>query len=165
MQRARNKNVALGTLLIALGLGIFGMQFADGFGESVVFFVLGGAFLAGYFSRGAYGLLIPGCILLGLGLGSVLDSTVFRLGNFYSIGLGVGFVAIFAIHLTHRGSAHWWPLIPGAILIATGVSSGSERFERMLTVGWPLVFVLVGFLILFGGSRVTSRRDPSTNGE
>ena len=64
-----NRGVIAGIILIALGLLFLAAQFFEGVGDAVVLLLIGGAFIYGYFSRQQYGLLIPGGILTGLGLG------------------------------------------------------------------------------------------------
>jgi len=103
-------------------------------------------------------LLIPGCILLGIGLGKVGESTLMAFGGFEQLGLGVGFVAIYVIDLVYTGSSSWWPLIPGLVLIVAGLSEGSEDFGRLVSVGWPIIFVLVGLLLLAGAFGLTGRK-------
>lgn len=149
MHQSNQRQVATGAILILVGLGLFALQFIEGFSEAVILFLIGGAFVAAYLYFRNYGLLIPGGILLGLGLGSVGESSVLAFGDFGAIGLGIGFVAIYVIALVVQGSSHWWPLIPGLILIVTGLASGTN-LERLLAVGWPLILVLIGLLLLAG---------------
>lgn len=147
-----------GAVLIVIGLGLLALQFVEGLGESVMLFLIGGAFIAGYFYRRSYGLLIPGCILMGIGLGSVGESALIDIGGLSSVGLGVGFVAIYLIDLVYSGATHWWPLIPGGILIVQGLSEGSRTFERLFEVGWPLIIIFVGLLILAGAFGLTGQK-------
>jgi hypothetical protein len=151
------RQIATGAILILIGLGLFALQFLEGFGEAVIFFLIGGAFVAAYLYFRNYGLLIPGGILLGLGLGSVGKGSVLAFGDFDAIGLGVGFVAIYVIALVYEGRSHWWPLIPGLILIVTGLASGTS-FERLLSVGWPLILIFLGLLLLAGAFGLVGRR-------
>jgi hypothetical protein len=149
-----------GAILIVLGVGLLALQFLEGFSEAVIFFLVGGMFVAGYLYSRAYGLLIPGCILLGLGLGSVGGSTISSVSEdmFVLLGLGVGFVAIWVIPLVYQGKSIWWPLIPGGILIIVGFAEGSETVEKLFEVGWPLIIVFIGLLILAGAFGLTGRK-------
>jgi hypothetical protein len=156
-QRGR---VVLGTILIVLGIGLIALQYFEGFGEAVIFFLIGGAFTAGYLYRRSYGLMIPGGILLGLGLGSVGESILNSFGGLEQIGLGIGFVSIYVIPLIYEGTSSWWPLIPGGILIVTGLSEGSKTFERLFEVGWPLIIVFIGLVLLAGAFGLTGRKKP-----
>jgi hypothetical protein len=158
MDEQNRGRIVAGAVLIVLGLGLLGLQFVQGIGEGMFLFLLGALFVAGYFYRRVYGLLIPGCILLGLGLGSVGERSILAFGDFGAIGLGVGFVAIYVIDLIYRGATHWWPLIPGLILIVAGIAEGNANLERLLSVGWPLILVLIGLLLLAGAFGLTGRR-------
>ena len=165
MDTQSRDRAVLGAILIVLGVGLVALQLLEGFSEAVIFFLIGGVFVAGYLYRRAYGLLIPGCILLGLGLGSVGESAILSFGGFEELGIGVGFVAIYVIPLVYQGKSHWWPLIPGLILIVIGLSEGSLVFERLFSIGWPLILVFAGLLLLAGTFGLIGRKkqdDPET---
>src|SRR3970040_2162542 len=108
---------AAGAVLIVVGLILLASQFVKGFADHIWTLLIGGLFVAGYFYRRAYGLLIPGCILLGIGLGNLGEGSILQFGDFDSIALGLGFLAIFVIDTLYRGRSHWWPLIPGGVLV------------------------------------------------
>jgi hypothetical protein len=155
--KARGR-VVLGGILIVLGIGLFLLQFFEGFGEAFYLFLIGGAFTAWYLYSRAYGLLIPGCILLGLGLGTVGEDAFMSFRGLEEIGLGVGFVALWVIPLIYEGKSIWWPLIPGVILIIVGLSEGNEAFERLFEVGWPLIIVFIGLSLLAGAFGLIGRK-------
>jgi len=141
-----SKKVTTGITLVVLGSILFALQFAEGYSEALMFFLFGAGFLIAYFYKKRYGFLIPGCLLLGLGLGTVFRSS----GNIELIGLGIGFVAIYIIAYLYEKNSHWWPLIPGVILIFTGIGGGSDTFSK----GWPLIVVLIGIFIIIHGLKV-----------
>lgn len=151
----RNGRATAGAILIVLGLALLANQLVPNFSGEIWQLVLGGLFVAGYFNRRAYGLLIPGCILLGLSLGDLTQGTLFQLGDTDSIGLGLGFIAIYAIDSLYRGNSHWWPLIPGVILVVTGAAEGSQQIQDTLAVGWPVLLILLGLVVLAGAFRLT----------
>lgn len=157
-ERRNQRGVVAGAILILLGLVFLAEQLVGGFGEEVFLFVIGGAFLLGYFLRRRYGFLIPGCILVGLAFGGLGENSPFAIGDFTNVGLGLGFVAIYLIDLAYTGSSHWWPLIPGVILVVTGIAQGNEAIENLFRVGWPLILVFIGLLILAGTFGLTGRR-------
>ncbi len=152
---ARRRLIA-GIILIALGAGFLLMQITRGFGEAVILLVIGGLLIAAYFYRRLYGFLVPGCILVGIGLGNVGEVTLssirtFSESGFTQIGLGIGFIGIYVIDLIYRGSTHLWSLGPGGVLLVSGVASlAGTGFRTIFTVGWPLILVLVGLLLLAG---------------
>ncbi len=150
--------VTAGAILILLGIVLIIMRVTEDYRGETWTFLIGGLFVAGYLYRRAYGMLIPGCILLGIGLGSIGENSAWDLGDFGSIGLGVGFVAIFLIALVYEGRTHWWPLIPGGVLIISGLASGSKTFRDLLEVGWPALIILVGLLLLAGSAGIIGKR-------
>lgn len=160
MDDKSRSRVVLGAILIILGVGLFALQFFEGFTEAFYLFLIGGAFTAWYLYRRIYGVLIPGCIMLGLGLGTVGEEALLSFKGLEEIGLGVGFVALWVIPLIYEGKSIWWPLIPGAILIIVGLSEGSEAFDRLLDVGWPLIIVFIGLLLLAGAFGLFGRKKP-----
>ncbi|MFQ5945386.1 MAG: hypothetical protein ACE5NC_03970 [Anaerolineae bacterium] len=147
-----------GAVLILLGVGLLALQFVEGAGAALVLFLIGGLFTTGYLYTRAYGLLIPGGILMGLGLGEVGQSTGIGIGDFDAIGLGLGFLSIFVIAFAYQRRSHWWPLIPGAVLLIGGLAEASPALDRLVSVGWPLILVFVGLVLLAGAYGLTGRR-------
>ena len=66
----RRRRIGAGIVLIVVGVGLYLQQHYTRIGDEAVLLILGAAFLGGYFYKRQFGLLIPGCLLLGLGLGS-----------------------------------------------------------------------------------------------
>lgn len=153
MTEANRGRVTAGALLIVLGIAFLARQFLGGIGDEYWLLVGGALFVAGYFYWRAYGLLIPGCILIGLALGSIGQETLFDFGDFEAVGLGLGFVAIFAIDSLYQGRSHWWPLIPGGVLIVIGLAEGFPALEDVVSRGWPVILILIGLVVLAGAFR------------
>ncbi len=162
MEDRNRRALVIGLILIVLGVGLLAMQLMQpGFGQPLILFLIGAAFLVGYFIRRSYGLLIPGCILVGLALGSLGVQIFGQFGDLTVIGLGIGFVAIYVIDLLYRRVTHWWPLIPGGILIVVGLAQALEEnpnFAVLWEKGWPLILVLVGLLLLAGAFGLFGRK-------
>jgi hypothetical protein len=138
-----------GLLLIALGcIFLLGQYFE--FGPALFLIILGIAFLVPSFISRSDAMLIPGCILIGIGLGLAFDRPPLGTAVAVPIGLGLGFLAIFVIQLVTFRQSHWWPLIPGFILIFIGVLEGIPQAELLIKKGWPLILVLIGLLMLGG---------------
>lgn len=142
--------VFVGAVLIGLGLVLLVSQFLVGFGDSVFAIATSAALIGGYFYRRAYGLLVLGCLLLGLGIGQLAGRIYSPVGDLSAIGLGIGFVAIYVIDFLYRRTTHWWPLVPGAVLIIIGLAEGNPVVQYWLSVGWPLILVVIGIVILAG---------------
>jgi len=156
MEPGGNRALA-GAVLVVLGLGLFALQIVGGLGDAVVLFLIGGVFVFFYFARRIYGLLIPGCILLGLGLGRVGEVGGFGRYDLEPVGLGVGFLSIYLIDSIYRGRTHWWPLIPGLILTLGGIARLSADAQRLVAVGWPILLILAGLVLLAGGLGIGRR--------
>ena len=162
MPSERNRQVVAGLAMIVLGLALYMLMHSEAtWGPAALLVLMGGAFLGAYFYFSSHGLLIPGCILLGLGLGVFWEDSLLDVGNSVQIGLGAGFLAVYLISLLYEGRSQWWPLIPGGFLVLTGLPH-SERVFRWAADNWPLVFVVIGIVILIGAFRGGAR--PRRNG-
>src|SRR5512145_3072541 len=105
-----------GVILIAVGATLFAAELLNLDGDVVVL-VVGLIFAAAYAATRRYGALIPAGILTGLGTGILLENAGV-MGEPVVLGLGLGFLAIYAVDLLSTGAqvpGRWWPLIPGAI--------------------------------------------------
>ena len=150
MEQNIKARLATGSLFIVLGLGLYGMQFMENMGESITLLLLGGLCIAGYlYTRSAF-LLIAGCLVTGLGIGSFGERTWSVVGEFSKLGLGIGFILIYVISLLWEKRAHWWPLIPGIILLLLGFNAWRRFYSFLFSRGWPLILVGIGVLILLG---------------
>lgn len=161
MDKRRKSSVVSGLSLIVIGLGLFWLNRVEDIGESVIFFVVGSLFLGAYLYSKSYGLLIPGCLLLGLGSGTLLRR-LNQLDDPWQIGLGLGFIGIFVIALLVEKKSHWWPLIPGGVLLVSAFSLGEQLMRFLFDGGWPLALVAVGVIVLLGAfTNRGSRKDPA----
>ncbi len=147
MDRNAGRGTA-GVLLIVLGFGLFLLQFVDALGGSVTLAALGGLFLFFYFTKKSFGYLVPGCILAGIGFGMIGTGSGIASGEFGGVGLGLGFLAIFIIRLLYERENTWWPLVPGIILLVNALGRSDSRFGGVVSILWPLLFVLLGIWVL-----------------
>ena len=148
-QTAQGKMIS-GLILVVLGVLLFILKLLDRFDYELVPLLRGGLLLAVYFRRRSYGLLIPACILLGIGLGSLAEVANLQRIDVNSLGLGLGFLAIYKLHLSYAKKDRKWPLIPGFLFLAHGFAGLVGQFNHWFVVGWPLVLVIIGILILIG---------------
>jgi len=95
-----------------------------------------------------YGFIIPACILIGLGVGLLVD----HLGSGFLIGLGIGFVGSELLPLFRKpleggcprtGGANMTTLLIGVFLIFLGIG-----IVLAPVAIWP--YAIAGFLILVG---------------
>ena len=140
-------------ILILLGLLFLVATFVP-LGGGVFLLGLGLAFFVARLTSGHYGYAVPAGILVGLGAfvafqqsGVLPDED----GGWALIFLGLGFFAVYP--LGGRLGAYW-PLIPGAILLALGlIQIGMVAMEPLASYAWigrywPVVLVLLGLWIL-----------------
>jgi hypothetical protein len=92
--------------------------------------------------------------MTGLGLGIVASEAITfasdeGTGGAVVLGLGVGFLGIWAIGiLVHLEQHHWWPLIPGGILATVGtallIGGGAIRALDY----WGVILVAIGVIVI-----------------
>lgn len=110
---------------------------------SSIVFMTGLGFLAwGFFER-IFGLMIPGCLLAGLGPGFYLGFVMNAASNelvqigFMITCFGLGWVMITLSHRMINPLFLWWPLIPGGILtmVGWGLTIGGNQRIAMSLIG------------------------------
>jgi len=143
-----------GVILIVVGVTLFAVQLLN-VDREVIVLVIGLVFAIAFAATRRYGLLIPAGIMTGLGTGILLQD-LGVMGEPVVLGLGLGFLAIYAGDLLSTGArapGRWWPLIPGAILtiIAGAESTFGPEGARVIAQGWPLILIAAGAWLLLRG--------------
>ncbi len=154
--------VAAGLALVVLGGVLLALERQDGSPDHLFLILVGGVFAAGYFYKKAFGLLIPGGILMGLGLGLAYDdlySDSFVHGESAVFGIGVGFLLIYVVSLLYERVHRWWPLILGAILIIASFPDWALK-DQILDY-WPVAVMAVGLFLLLRGVRARQKAAES----
>jgi hypothetical protein len=146
----------VGWFLILLGVVLLVINLFELTG-SWILLAIGGAFLAWYLDSRNYGLLIPACILLGLGLASILEGVrpwYFDV-EWTLLWIGLAFVAIYLVDRFTWHQSSTWPLWPGGILILISVWQTrwfSNLFDWLwwgvLADWWPVLIILLGIWLL-----------------
>jgi hypothetical protein len=149
VQRNRRSQVAAGAALIVIGIVALALQYLEGPGRAVILLLAGGSFVAAYFYTDIYGLLIPGGILSGLGLGSLGEWREVAVRDPNAVGLGIGFMAIYVVERVYRRRAHWWPLIPGVLLVVSGLGARFGDVGHILWRWAPAILVVLGVVLVF----------------
>ncbi len=124
---------------------------------------LGGMFLLWGSTIRNIGLLIPGGMLSGLGLGIVIEGWL--LGDLsgdaeagvFLLTLALGWALISLLSALFLEETHWWPLIPGGLMVAIGgaLLAGGRAREALEFVGsgfnraWPLALIVLGLYLIF----------------
>jgi hypothetical protein len=121
---------------------------------SLLFLAAGAIFTYLYFKdRTNWWAIIPGFTLLGIGglilLSWALPAVGDTLGTFLLLGaMGASFFVIYA-----NRREHWWPIIPGGVLITVAISTLLEDLIRpafdtgsLILIGLGVTFLLVYLL-------------------
>jgi hypothetical protein len=104
------------------------------------------------------GLLIPGGILSGLGLGVVLLAgplggvELEANGGIFFLSFALGFLLISLLSAIFTAKVQWWPIIPAAFLALFGAALllGGAALEALALVGqgWPVILIIIGLYLL-----------------
>ena len=146
----RSGRLVAGASLVIAGLGLFALEAFDEAGDAAILFVIGSGFIAAYFMWKLYGLLVAGCITFGVGLGITGERLIDTSGDVTVIGIGIGFLMIYVIDRLTTSTAHWWPLIPGGVLVIIGLATLAGSVGAYL---WPALLILAGAGLLVGAGR------------
>jgi hypothetical protein len=150
VRRDREGRLWLGLILIGLGAIFLLDRLVPDIGGYVPLIVGLGLFVA-FLATRAYGFLIPAGIVSGVGAGILLQQT-YDQGGIFLLALGAGFASIWLIGSLFRlRENHWWPLIPGGILATIGLvdlADESGQLADVLDIGWPVLLVVVGLLVI-----------------
>ena len=159
MTRPRS-GASVALILTVLSLGLVALLVSEPTGRSLPPFVIGTLLVVAYFRfRRGYWLLVLGCLLVGVGLGMLSGDARIAMGDIGAVSLGTAFAAIYAIDSIYRGDAHWWPLVPAMLLILSGVAQASGDLQRLFMIGWPILLVLAGFILLASGYSFVRREE------
>lgn len=138
--------------------------------------LIGAIFVAGpgiallviYLWRRAYAFLIPGCILIGVGLViPVLEplSEGTEQQGILAAGLivgavGLAFLAVYVLDKLYTKASNWWPLLPGFFLLViggllsltgAGIGLTLEHWQALgntWTSWWPFGLILLGLWLV-----------------
>ena len=105
-----------------------------------------------------FGLIIPGGILGGLGLG--LFTMVGPFSDLFAglqpgvfmLSFAAGWALITLLSPITSDRVHWWPLIPGAVIGMVGLFLLGGRFTwavmQLMGYGWALILIGIGAYLL-----------------
>ncbi len=144
--QVQRRRLVPGLILILLGIALLLREYFE-IGPGLILILAALIFIVPYMFTRWYGLLIPGMILLGLGIGLLVERGL-RTSATVPFGLGLGFIAIFVTDFVATRMVRWWPLIPGGILVLVGLVDASPEARTWLERGWPVILILGGLLIL-----------------
>lgn len=116
-------------------------------------------FLIGGIRARWFGITIAGCILVGLGVSSLLGlSPLLNQALIQRISLsllifGAGWIGISLISLVFFDQFLWWPLIPGCVIAAAGLATAYSPFQWLNYV----LFIPAALGLVFLGWGTTNR--------
>ncbi len=156
---ARRQRTVTGVALVGIGLLALGGHLLPPGAAGVLFLpALGLIFLAWGMITRTIGLLIPGGILSGIGLGAFLiEQPLAHLdgearGGVFLLAFAAGWGLIALLATLVDGRRHWWPLIPGGIMAVIGLAviAGGAAVRVLDAVGgaWPIGLIAVGLYLL-----------------
>ncbi len=159
-----NKTYVIGSMLILMGILFFVEQVVQSpYLGMLIIPGLGLIFIVWALLLRSFGLLVPGGILLGVGVGSMLAGSFWPAdlgidaGASFQIAFGLGWVLITLLSPLTTGGFQWWPLIPGGILLSIGLLIlAGEWGGKILTLSgylWPLALVALGIYLIFTHTR------------
>lgn len=152
--------IAGGLVLIILGVIALIAQFVE-LGEwfgLLILPTLGLLFFVWGIAARQSGLMIPGGILTGLGIGTLLITGPFSnvdgemQGGIFMLAFALGWALIPVVSAIVTGDNHWWALIPGGImgLIGAALLLGGVAVTALEILGdiWPVFLILGGLFLL-----------------
>lgn len=162
--RWRNNNAAL--VLVVVGMLLLAGQLWGGIGNAVpwlhapgsdeitagiILLTIASCLLFFSFWRHIYGLLIPGCILVGLSVGVPLAS--FTDGISVLWGLALAFVTILVVGRGLFKIDSIWPVFPAVALFAVGAIIAVVNLPLIFVGGFiwlPLLLIVLGLFLGWG---------------
>ncbi|MFN8534926.1 MAG: hypothetical protein U0556_15420 [Dehalococcoidia bacterium] len=141
-----------GAILIGLGLLFLFGQVIPALSQYIVL-IIGLGFLTSFLVTRLYGMLIPGGIVTGVGVGIVLASANSGViaGALFLFSLAAGFVLIFVVSVLLRMNepGRWWPLIPAVFIALGGVTALSgQTVDWVWQYGWAIAMMVIGVFLL-----------------
>jgi hypothetical protein len=151
-------NLTGGIILISIGLGLLVFKW---FSLEMIFpMILGMVFiLAGILNRSA-GLLIPGGIIGGVGLGMLaMEYKLFAPmgttegGGVFLVAMSIGWFSIILLSKLFTDEPQIWPVFPGTAMAVIGglimMGEAGLKMLELLSTYWPLFLVAAGASLLF----------------
>ncbi len=156
--KTKNGLVA-GVALIVIGLVALAAQLLDSPNLGMLILpTLAIIFLAWGLITRTFGLIIPGGILAGIGLGAILvesDLTSqheLMQGGVFMLAFASGWVLITLLSVFTTNHLQWWPLIPGGIMAAIGglllAGDAGLKVLELSEYLWPIALIVVGLAII-----------------
>ncbi|MDE3100861.1 MAG: hypothetical protein KGJ98_01350 [Chloroflexota bacterium] len=142
----RRRGVLGGLVVFAIGLAFLLQALSFPAASAFLFIALGGAFVAAYvLGYRQYVYLVPGAVLVGLGIGLLLP-TVFDLGQF-AAPIFFGALAAALVCVTLLAPDRRWLLIPAVPLAVIAIAGVFGRVDLVPVAAQPFILPLVLMLV------------------
>ncbi len=153
----RGRVVAGGVLLAVALFALVGQYLPRAFTGRLFPALLGVAFIVWAALARTSGLLVPGGILVGIGVGAWLQSAYGPAAFLLSMAGGFLLVSLLSLALFGAKKNTWWTVWPalGLSIAALAAGGGPEvrEFFRSLREVWPWVLIVVAAGLLWSGLR------------
>jgi hypothetical protein len=168
----RKDNIVGGLVLIAIGGLALLSQFTNLESMALLFLpALGAIFLVWGIAVRHFGPMIPGGILSGIGLGTILVTRTFETagesvqGGAFMLAFAGGWATITILSAIFTRETQWWPLIPGGIMALIGgtILLGGVFKTALILAGrfWPLALIVLGIYVLWQALRSSGTEEKS----
>lgn len=156
--------LAAGIALISIGIAILLTRWLN-FDDYLALLIGAGLLGWGVLSRRA-GLIIPGGVLTGIGLGILVSEGPWTIpavnqNGLFLICFALGWFLITLLTGLFTGCTLWWPIIPGGIMAVLGgavLLTGNVRIiEQLPTLIPSLILILIGIYLIIRWSRGVRR--------
>jgi hypothetical protein len=166
--RVPSRDWIAGAVLVIVGLFFLAGRLVPGL-ERFIPLVVGLVLVAVFLATRWRGALVPGGVLCGVGVGTVIATQPDSLygGGAFLISLGGGFLLVSLLAALYQiREARAWPLVPGSVLVTLGVlilagNQGRAVLEFAQT-WWPLVLIVIGAWVLVGAQRQRMREGAAS---
>jgi hypothetical protein len=147
----------LGVLLVLIGIALLLQYFVPGIeAGTLILIAVGFAFLTGWVLAGSWAAVVPGVLILSLGVAELIEDLALLgqpgedVPGLASAALAVGFALIWLLGYV-RGRPSAWPLWGLAIFGLIGFAQLSGRIAGIPELGalWPILIIAIGILLLF----------------
>lgn len=147
----RGRRVAAVVLLVIAGAALFGKYLPFNWWESVLV-VMGVGFILWAALARTPGLLVPGGILTGIGVGQLLRHSYGNGTFLLSMAGGFLLISVLSRAIFGRQKGEWWPLFPAAGIGFAGlVQMAGPDFRdwlRAIQPYWPYALIAVAVYLL-----------------
>jgi hypothetical protein len=158
--------LVIGFVLVLIGGGALVSELLPDY-DRYIPLVIGLGLLGVFVVTRAYLALVFGAILSGIGAGLLVSDLLPGTkddGPGAVLGLAFGFLGIWAVGwLMRLREHHFWPLIPGGIMLLVGMGLVMDLFETDAS-RWivPAIIVIIGVLVMAAGYLRLTRETNTT---